>query len=634
MSRLKTLQTNFTAGEISPRLAGRGDLRAYANGAKRLSNVFIQPTGGIDRRDGLYFVDALPGPARLIAFEFNTEQTYLVACTDRELRVYSDGARVATLTVPWTQAQLAQLTWTQSADTLLVCHPEVEPRTVTRTGENAWDIQPWRIVTQNGADRRPFHRFAKPDLRLKASATTGTVTVEADAAVFLPGHVGALLRIQGKQLEIDRVDSETVASAIVRETLAGTGWTADWEEAAWSPARGWPISASFHQDRLVIGGSRDLPNWLWLSRSADLFNFDVGDGLDDEAIAFPILSDQVNAIRSVFSGRHLQVFTSGAEWMVSGDPLTPETVQLHRQTRIGSPLDRAVPPRDVEGATLYVARNGKELREFLYTDMEQAYRSVDLALLADFIVDRPVDQDYDQTRRLLFVAMADGSMGVLTAYRAEQVTAWTRFHTDGTVGALAVAGGETFLAVERANGWSLESLDAAVRLDAALTGEAAEPTDSWSGLDHLEGRWVRVVGDGVDLGDYQVGDGAILLDQPVTGMVAGLAFAHLVEPLPPFLIGSGGGSQGVAMRPVDSVFRLHETGALMLDTGRGATSVPLGKLDGGGSFGQPPPMFTGDRRVRHLGWTRSATEPLWRIEQDAPLPFTLLSVTTELKVND
>jgi hypothetical protein len=45
------------------------------------------------------------------------------------------------------------------------------------------------------------------------------------------------------------------------------------------------------------------------SKSADLFNFDLGKGLDDEGIEFPILSDQVNAIpdpRYVFSGRHLQ----------------------------------------------------------------------------------------------------------------------------------------------------------------------------------------------------------------------------------------------------------------------------------------------------------------------------------------
>src|SRR5690606_22363848 len=104
---------------------------------------------------------------------------------------------------------------------------------------------------------------------------------------------------------------------------------------AFSSVRGYPITVAFHQDRLVIG-SRDLPNRLWFSQSGDLFNFNLGAGEDDEAIEFAILSDQVNAIRGIFSGRHLQVFTSGAEWMVTGDPLTPQTVQLKRQTRVGS----------------------------------------------------------------------------------------------------------------------------------------------------------------------------------------------------------------------------------------------------------------------------------------------------------
>ena len=138
------------------------------------------------------------------------------------------------------------------------------------------------------------------------------------------------------------------------EDLPGIEPTPDFEEPAFSALRGWPVTVAFHQDRLVIGGSRDLPNRLWLSKAGDLFNFDLGEGLDDEAIEFPILSDQVNAIRGVFSGRHLQVFTSGAEWMVTGDPLTPTSVQARRQTRIGSVVDRYVPPKNVDGATLFV----------------------------------------------------------------------------------------------------------------------------------------------------------------------------------------------------------------------------------------------------------------------------------------
>ena len=53
---------------------------------------------------------------------------------------------------------------------------------------------------------------------------------------------------------------------------------------------------------MVIGGSRDLPNGLWLSKTGDHFNFDLGDGLDDEAIAFRLAANNDPAIRSLMSG--------------------------------------------------------------------------------------------------------------------------------------------------------------------------------------------------------------------------------------------------------------------------------------------------------------------------------------------
>src|SRR5690606_34316099 len=209
-------------------------------------------------------------------------------------------------------------------------------------------------------------------------------------------------------VQINAITSPTVASGTNIEALPGWSANIDWAESAFSAVRGWPATVAFHQDRLVIGGSRDLPNRLWFSQSGDLFNFKLGTGLDDEAIEFAILSDQVNAIRGIFSGRHLQVFTSGAEWMVTGDPLTPKTVQLSRQTRVGSRVDRYIPPITVDGATMFIARNGQEIREFLYTDLEQAYQATDMALLSRHILGRPVDQDFYALRRLLFIVREDG----------------------------------------------------------------------------------------------------------------------------------------------------------------------------------------------------------------------------------
>jgi len=633
MSRTRTIQTTFSSGEIAPHLIGRGDLRAYANGARELTNVLVLPTGGLTRRPGLRFVDSLPGRARLVAFEFNTDQTYLIVFLDEAVWIHDGASVVATLAAPWTEAGLGDLAWTQSADTLLVCHPEVAPRAVTRNAAGTWSVEPWDFDAGDGRTRAPVFRFAPPELTLKPTGTSGTVTIDASAPVFAAGHVGAHLRLHGGEIRVDSVVDDDRATGEVVATLDQSAATADWRESAWSDARGWPVSATFHQDRLVFGGSRDLPNRLWMSRSSDFHDFDPGEGLDDQAIVLPLLSDQINAIRAVFSGRDLQIFTSGAEWRITGDPLTPATVQVHRQTRVGSPVARRVPPRDIDGATVFAARNGRQIREFLFTAAEQAYRSGDLAVVADHLIAEPVDQDHDPSRRLLYVVLGNGRIAALTVYRTEQVTAWSRLATDGAFESLAVVGERVFVAVERGGARMIEALDDTLMLDAALDGTAETPKATWSGLDHLEGRSVRVLADGVDRGAHTVAGGAVTLDAPAAAVAIGLAYTHVVEPLPPVLAASPS-SQGLALRPIETVLRLHETPALGLDSGRGPQPVPLRRIAAGTAFDQAPGPVSGDIRVRHLGWTRDPSRPLWRIEQDVPLPFTLLSATTELKVND
>lgn len=625
MSAIRRIKTSFAAGELSPELLGRADLRAYENGAARLTNVFILPTGGVRRRPGLRHLAMLPGRARLIVFEFSTEQTYLLVLTDRRLGVWRGDVEVASIATPWTEAELPQLGWTQSADTLLVVHPEVPPQRITRTSHTDWLIAPWAFSAE------PYHRFAPAEVTLSPSATTGSTILTASASIFTTGHVGATFRIGRKRVRIDALNNPASAVATVIDTLSATGPTQDWDEAAFSAARGWPASVCFHQDRLVIGGSRDLPNRLWLSRTGNLFNFDLGTGLDDHAIEFALVSDQVNAIRAVFSGRHLQVFTSGAEWMVSGDPLTPANIQLNRQTRVGAMVERTIPPVDVDGATIFVSRSGRSVHEFAYTDVEQAYQAADLAVLARHIIATPVSMAYDQPRRFLHLVMADGRMATLTLFRAEQVTAWTRQETDGAFRAIGEVDGTVFVVVERDGTHRLERFDETLGVDAGMTGTNPSGAASWSGLDHLEGQGVFVVADGAPRGRQTVTGGKVATDPPARAMQVGLAFTHVIEPLPPELMTQYGGRTG-PVRLVSVTFRLLETAALAVDLGRGPEAVPFRRL-GALVLDAAPAPFTGDRTIRALGWRRDTTRPLWRIEGDVPLPMTLLSVTTEMRLN-
>ena len=96
MSRVKHVQTNFTAGELSPLLAGRGDLSKYSNGARGIENCIILPTGGARRRTGFRYIGATKdnGVACLIPFSFSTEQSYILEMGNQYMRVYKEGEAV------------------------------------------------------------------------------------------------------------------------------------------------------------------------------------------------------------------------------------------------------------------------------------------------------------------------------------------------------------------------------------------------------------------------------------------------------------------------------------------------------------------------------------------------------------
>lgn len=634
MARIYALKTSFTAGEMSGYMAGRGDLASYENGATKLQNIFIMPTGGIYRRAGLRHVDALASEGRLVSFEFNTEQVYLMVFRENAVDVYKDGVKETTIaSTPWTLAQTKSINWVQSADTLLVVHPDVKPKKITRDKAGTWSIADWTYFVKDEVKYQPYHKFSEDTVTLAASSTTGTVTLTASADLFdVVKHVGTRFRLQKKEVEITAVANATSATALVKATLTTTAASTDWEEQAYSEVRGWPTSICFHQDRMVIGGSRDLPNRLWMSKSSDLFNFDLATGLDDEAIEFAILSDQVNAIRAVFSGRHLQVFTSGAEWMVTGEPLTPSNIQLKRQTRVGSPLGRTVRPCDVDGATVFVSRIGDELREFLYTDAEQAYRSGDLATLSRHLVTSPQDQEYDAPRRHLHIIMKDGTMSSLTLYRNEKVSAWSQQLTDGRFISIALVGETVYCLVERGGIFYIEAFDDTFNVDGGLKGTSVTPKTTWSGLDHLDGKVVKVVADGAPTQDYTVQSGAITLAEAVSSVEIGLPYTHIIQPLPHHIAHPNGGTQGGRMRPVAFTFRLLNTTSLRIDVGTGLQNIPFRRF-GSDTLDQPDLLFSGDKTVRAFGWRLGNLEPLWRIEQDTPSSFSLLSVTSEVSLN-
>ena len=149
MGRVTTIQSSFTTGRISPRLAGRIDLAKYQTGLAECRNLVLMPHGGVTRRPGTLFVREAKFAgrrARLVPFEFSTTQAYILEFGDLYMRVYKDGGVVMAggepfeLATPYGEADLPGIAWTQNADTLFLVCPGHPPRALTRTGHAAWSL--------------------------------------------------------------------------------------------------------------------------------------------------------------------------------------------------------------------------------------------------------------------------------------------------------------------------------------------------------------------------------------------------------------------------------------------------------------------------------------------------------------
>ena len=219
MAKASPAFTNFTAGELSPRLDGRTDLSKYFNGCKTLQNFLVHPHGGATRRPGTEFIAEVKDSTknvRIIPFEFNVEQAYILEFGDEVFRVYKDGGLVVDgsgdpveFTTPYDHLELSGLKFAQSADIMYVVHPNHPPQQITRTDHDAWTIA---AVTFR---RGPLLDPGFDGTTLTASARTGSVTITASANTFASTDVGRIVKLHDGYASITAFTNATTVTATV-----------------------------------------------------------------------------------------------------------------------------------------------------------------------------------------------------------------------------------------------------------------------------------------------------------------------------------------------------------------------------------------------------------------------------------
>lgn len=218
------IQTNFTAGEISPRLFGRVDLPQYANALAECENAHPVIQGGAMRSAGSRYVaeTKTSGAAWLIPFVFSTTQAYVLEFGVGYIRFYRDGAQIVSgtpveVSTPYGAADLPQLEFTQQADTLVVFHPGYFPRRLVRVSDTAWKFATVPFLVE------PSEEVGEqPAVGLTLSATTGSITATAASALWANADVGRQIVAGLGLATITGFTSATVVSATVVDAFAGT----------------------------------------------------------------------------------------------------------------------------------------------------------------------------------------------------------------------------------------------------------------------------------------------------------------------------------------------------------------------------------------------------------------------------
>ncbi len=150
MPRVTHLQTNFTAGELSPRVHGRVDIAKYGNGAEQLRDMLVEIYGGAKRRPSSLFVHETKDStdvSRLIPFELSSTSAFALEFGDLYIRFYKDDEIIESapgvpyeIVSPYTAAQAQELDFSQGADTMFLFHENVAPYKLVRFADTSWTL--------------------------------------------------------------------------------------------------------------------------------------------------------------------------------------------------------------------------------------------------------------------------------------------------------------------------------------------------------------------------------------------------------------------------------------------------------------------------------------------------------------
>jgi len=211
MPKASPLRSSFNAGELSPLMAGRTDVNKYAAGCDTLLNFIPAVQGPAVRRGGTRYVSEVKSSANrtwLATFEFNTTQAYVLEFGHQYIRFYTSHGQLLSggspyeISTPYSASDLTDstdgtftLSMVQSGDVVYIAHPSYPLYKLSRLGNTNWTMAAANLI--NG----PFKtQNTDRNVKVYASATTGSITLTASTGIFTSAMVGSYVYIEPSDL--------------------------------------------------------------------------------------------------------------------------------------------------------------------------------------------------------------------------------------------------------------------------------------------------------------------------------------------------------------------------------------------------------------------------------------------------
>lgn len=655
------VQTNFTAGVWGARLRSRVDLPQYLNAVSALSNFLMFPIGGITKRPGTRFVAEVKDSAdttRLIPFKFGRTQNYIIEHGDSVMRFYKD------------QAQIFDITENITAIT------KANPAVVTITGHSFSNGDPIVIDSVGGMVELNNREFVVANvtvntLELQGVDSTGYTTYTSGGTGNRPYELVS---------PFPSADINDVHWAQKFDTMwlchpdyqprkltrtGHTSWTISLYAPTANPFTGagdYPRAVTFFENRLWFGGTDNNPQDVWASKSGDFEDMTVGTGASD-GLNYTLTSDESSPITWMKPSRVLVIGTRSGPFIARAntldEPITPTNIRITNEN--STPCADAMAIK-VNNVVLFRDIHNRHLHEFVYDFETDSYVAPNMLQLAEHLTESSniVDLAFQRDpEKRIWMVLADGSLHTMTYERAEDVVGWQQSPiegTDATVKSVAVIEGSTFdevyLLVSRTiNGGTKQYVEFlenrfpitcnvdsskpdAFFVDSGLTYSGAATT-TISGLYHLEGETVNILGDGAVMPTKVVSDGKITLDSSVEKAQVGYCICSSLETQPLDLLSEAKLRQN-KFETMGRKKTIHNCLARLHNTLGGSIGPTTSKLDpftfrsSDDPMDDSPPLYCGDYRVK-IGANVSREAKVVVLHTD-PLPFTLLSIVADVTV--